>query len=58
MRDLENKQDRKGDMTTELKRLWREGIDSDPGRFSSMDEIKTEARRRFEMTTWDRRVDC
>jgi antitoxin ParD1/3/4 len=30
----------------ELRRLWDEGIASEEGRFSSIDEIKTEARRR------------
>ena len=31
----------------ELRRLWREGIDSGPGRSMSVEEIKAEARRRF-----------
>lgn len=31
----------------ELRALVQEGIDSGPGRFTSMDEIKAEARRRF-----------
>lgn len=30
----------------ELRRLWDEGIDSGEGQFSSIDEIKAEARRR------------
>jgi antitoxin ParD1/3/4 len=30
----------------ELRRLWREGIESGPGRFESIDAIKKEARRR------------
>jgi antitoxin ParD1/3/4 len=30
----------------DLRRLWEEGIASGPGRFKSIDEIKTEARRR------------
>jgi antitoxin ParD1/3/4 len=30
----------------ELRRLWDEGINSGEGRFSSIDEIKAEARRR------------
>jgi antitoxin ParD1/3/4 len=31
----------------ELRRLWNEGINSGEGRFSSIDEIKAEARRRL-----------
>jgi antitoxin ParD1/3/4 len=30
----------------ELRRLWREGIESGPGRFESINAIKKEARRR------------
>ena len=33
----------------ELRRLWQEGVDSGPGRFMSVEEIKAEARRRFEL---------
>jgi antitoxin ParD1/3/4 len=32
--------------TEELRALWLEGIDSGPGRFTSIDQIKKEARRR------------
>lgn len=46
LRDWKEKQERKAIALKELKRLVREGIDSGPGRFSSMDEIKAEARRR------------
>ena len=31
----------------ELRTLWREGIESGPGRSLSVDDIKAEARRRF-----------
>lgn len=31
----------------ELRKLWNEGIASGPGRLSSIDEIKAEARRRI-----------
>jgi antitoxin ParD1/3/4 len=31
----------------ELRRLWREGVESGPGRSMSVEEIKAEARRRF-----------
>lgn len=34
----------------ELRRLWREGLDSGPGRSLSIDDIKAEARRRFART--------
>ncbi|AZG76459.1 ribbon-helix-helix domain-containing protein [Methylocystis rosea] len=30
----------------ELRRLWREGVESGSGRFGEIDEIKAEARRR------------
>jgi len=30
----------------ELRRLWREGVESGDGRFGAIDEIKAEARRR------------
>ncbi len=47
LRDWKEKQARKALAIRELKRLWREGLASGPGRFSSMDEIKAEARRRL-----------
>jgi antitoxin ParD1/3/4 len=31
----------------ELRRLWREGVESGPGRSMSIEEIKAEARHRF-----------
>jgi hypothetical protein len=34
----------------ELRRLWQHGIESDPGRFKSIDAIKKEARRRVAKT--------
>ncbi|MGH6854274.1 MAG: type II toxin-antitoxin system ParD family antitoxin [Aestuariivirga sp.] len=48
LRDWTDKQQRKAIAVKELKRLWRQGLDSGPGRFGSMDEIKAEARHRFE----------
>jgi len=33
---------------TELRSLWAEGLASGPGRFSNIEEIKREARRRLE----------
>ena len=47
LHDWKEKQARKAVAIKELKRLWREGLASGPGRFSSMDEIKAEARRRL-----------
>lgn len=32
----------------EIRRLWSEGLHSGASRFAEMDEIKAEARRRFE----------
>jgi antitoxin ParD1/3/4 len=32
--------------TEELRALWQRGVESGPGRFASIDEIKKEARRR------------
>jgi antitoxin ParD1/3/4 len=34
----------------ELRRLWRDGTESGPGKGMSIDEIKNEARRRFTQT--------
>ena len=31
----------------ELRALWQTGLDSGPGRYTSMDDIKAEARRRL-----------
>ena len=47
LRDWKDKQDRKAVALKELKRLVREGLDSGPGQFASMDEIKAEARKRL-----------
>ncbi len=32
---------------TELRGLWQAGLDSGPGRYATMDDIKAEARRRL-----------
>ena len=37
-----------GYTTEELRRFAQEGLDSGPSKHSSMDDIKTEGRRRFE----------
>jgi antitoxin ParD1/3/4 len=34
----------------ELRRLWREGLDSGPGHYADMQAIKAEARYRFDQT--------
>lgn len=48
LREWKERRDNHGYTIAELRRLIQEGIDSGPGRFSSIDEIKAEARRRFE----------
>lgn len=48
LREWQERRDNFGYSLAELRRLVQEGIDSGPGRYSSMDEIKAEARRRFE----------
>ncbi len=48
LRQWKERRDNFGYSLEELKRLVQEGIDSGPGRYASMDEIKAEARRRFE----------
>ena len=32
----------------EIRRLWNEGLESGPGKFADVKDIKAEARRRFE----------
>ena len=48
LRDWKEKRDLLGYTVEELRRLYQEGLDSGPGRFSSMEEIKAEARARFQ----------
>jgi len=48
LREWKERRDNHGYTIAELRRLIQEGIDSGPGRFSSIDEIKAEARKRFE----------
>jgi antitoxin ParD1/3/4 len=48
LRDWKERRDNFGYTVAELRRLVQEGIDSGPGVHGSMDEIKAEARRRFE----------
>jgi antitoxin ParD1/3/4 len=48
LRQWKERRDLFGYTVEELRRLIQEGLDSGPGRFASMDEIKAEARRRAE----------
>ena len=48
LREWKERRDNHGYTIAELRRAIQEGIDSGPGRFASIDEIKQEARRRFE----------
>jgi len=48
LRDWKLKQLQRQEAVKEIRRLWREGIESGPGRFASADELKAEARRQFE----------
>lgn len=47
LRDWQHKRDLQQAEIEELRRLWKDGIESGTGRFSSMEEIKAEAQRRF-----------
>lgn len=47
LRDWKERRDLYGYTLEELRGLIREGIDSGPGRFTSIDEIKAEARNRL-----------
>ncbi|TIW91120.1 MAG: type II toxin-antitoxin system ParD family antitoxin [Mesorhizobium sp.] len=47
LRQWKDRRDLHGYTLEELRKLVQEGIESGPGRFASMDEIKTEARRRL-----------
>jgi antitoxin ParD1/3/4 len=47
LRQWKDRRDLLGYTVEELRKLVQEGIESGPGRFASMDEIKAEARRRL-----------
>jgi len=47
LRDWHRKRVLQGQEIEEVRALWREGIESGPGRYSSMDEIKLAARKRL-----------
>jgi antitoxin ParD1/3/4 len=48
LREWKERRDNHGYTIAELRRLVQEGIDSGPGRFTSIEEIKAEARKRLE----------
>jgi antitoxin ParD1/3/4 len=48
VREWHERRQNHGYALAELRRLAQEGLDSGPGRYQSMDEIKSEARRRLE----------
>lgn len=50
LRDWKERRENFGYTVTELRTEIQRGIDSGPARFVSMDELKAEARRRFEKT--------
>jgi antitoxin ParD1/3/4 len=56
LRDWKEKRDLLGYTVDELRRLYQEGLDSGPGRFASMDEIKAEARARLRQSKRKRRA--
>ncbi|TPO03580.1 type II toxin-antitoxin system ParD family antitoxin [Mesorhizobium sp. B1-1-5] len=47
LRQWKERRDLLGYSVEELRKLVQQGIDSGPGRFVSMEEIKAEARRRY-----------
>lgn len=47
LRDWKQKRDFKQVEIEELRHLWQEGLESGNGRFSSMEDIKAEAKKRF-----------
>jgi antitoxin ParD1/3/4 len=49
LRQWKERRDNFGYTINELRVLIKEGIDSGPGRFTSMEEIKAEARRRMDV---------
>lgn len=53
LRDWKYKRDFQQAEIEELRRLWKEGIESGAGRFSSVEEIKAEAKRRFSSRNLD-----
>lgn len=48
LRDWKRKRALEQKALDEIRELWHEGLGSGPGKFASIDEIKAEARRRFE----------
>jgi antitoxin ParD1/3/4 len=54
LRDWKDRQQQKAVALGELKQLVRQGLESGPGRYSGMDDIKAEARRRMNARTGKR----
>ena len=48
LRDWKMKRALQQQQIEEIRRLWSEGINSGPGRFSGIEEIVQEARKRFD----------
>ncbi len=48
VREWKERRDLLGYTVEELRGLVREGLESGPSKYASMDEVKAEARRRFE----------
>ena len=48
LRDWKLKRSLQQQEIEELRRLWREGLSSGPGRFAGIEALKAEARRRLE----------
>jgi antitoxin ParD1/3/4 len=46
LRDWRDRRERARAEVELIRKLWREGIESGPGRFASIDDIIAEARRR------------
>lgn len=51
VREWAERRDNFGYTIEELRELVQEGIDSGPGRYDTMDDLKAEARRRFRKTS-------
>jgi antitoxin ParD1/3/4 len=48
LREWRDRRERARAEVERIRQLWQEGIESGPGRFASVEEMKAEARRRHE----------
>jgi antitoxin ParD1/3/4 len=48
LREWKTKRELEAQRIETLRGLWREGLESGPGRFAGMDDLLAEARRRFD----------